>query len=51
MTQLKYGCNSQQPIKDLAISRRRVNEPSLGEPRLSRLDSFIFGPSSSSNRA
>jgi hypothetical protein len=28
---------------------RGVNEPSLGEPRLSRLGSFIFGPSSSSS--
>jgi hypothetical protein len=28
-----------------------VNEPSLGEPGLFRLGSFIFGPDSSSSRA
>ena len=28
---------------------RGVNEPSLGEPRLSRLSLFIFGPGSSSS--
>ena len=38
------------PMSLFSLPRTRgVNEPSLGEPRLSRLGSFIFGPGSSSS--